>query len=423
VNAEIVAVGTELLLGQIANTNAQHISDALARAGVNVFFHTTVGDNLQRMTDVIGTALERSDAVVITGGLGPTPDDVTREGVAAATARSLVRDERLVEVIRGIFEKLGTGRLGGTSGSKGRSMPESNLRQADLPEGATPIDPVGTAPGFVLEHEGTLLFALPGVPWEMEAMLDSDVLPRLRAATGATIVSSEVLVIGIGESHVDEKISDLVSEQSNPTIAYLAGGGRVKVRLTAKAPTKDAARALIGPVEEEVRRRLGSAAVGPGCESVAEDLGAMLRARGATVAVAESLTGGLIGAELTRLPGASDFFKGGVVVYSDEIKDRVAGIDPELLADKGAVSEEVAAALARSAAWTFGADLGLSATGVAGPGEQDGLPPGTVFVGASFRGRTEVRRPRAHGDRGNVRAVTVTWAIDLGRRLLLDDGG
>lgn len=407
-NAEVVAVGTELLLGQIPNTNAQHISDELARAGVNVFFHTTVGDNLQRMTDTIGTALARSDVVVITGGLGPTPDDITREGVAAATGRPLVRDERLVERIRGIFAKLGR-----------RSMPESNLRQADLPEGATPIDPVGTAPGFVLEHEGALLFALPGVPWEMKAMLASDVLPRLRAASGGTIVSSEVMVIGVGESHVDEKISDLVAAQSNPTIAYLAGGGRVKVRLTAKAATEEAAHALIDPLEGEIRKRLGSDAIGR--ESVAEDLGDLLRARNATVAVAESLTGGLIGAELTRLPGASDFFKGGLVAYSNEVKDRIGGVDPELLADKGAVSEEAAAALARSAAWTFGADLGLSATGVAGPGEQDGKPPGTVFVGASYRGRTEVRRPRAYGDRGNVRAVTVTWAIDLGRRLLLED--
>ena len=410
-NAEIVAVGTELLLGQIANTNAQHVSDTLARIGVNVFFHTTVGDNLQRMTDVIATALGRSDVVVITGGLGPTPDDLTREGVAAATGRALVRDDRLVETIRGIFEGLGR-----------RSMPESNLRQADLPEGATPIDPVGTAPGFALEHEDTLLFAVPGVPWEMKAMLDSAVLPRLRAASGGTIVSSEILVIGLGESHVDEKISDLVAAQSNPTIAYLAGGGRVKVRVTAAAGTEAEARALIAPVEDEVRRRLGEDAVGRRHASVAEDLGALLRERGATVAVAESLTGGLIGAELTRLPGATDFFVGGLVAYTNEAKQRLAGVDPLLLKEKGAVSEEVAAALAEAAAERLGADLGLSATGVAGPGEQEGLPPGTVFVGACLRGRTEVRRPRAYGDRGNVRAVTVTWAIDLGRRLLIADG-
>ncbi|HEX2294476.1 MAG TPA: competence/damage-inducible protein A [Actinomycetota bacterium] len=412
-NAEIVAVGTELLLGQIPNTNAQHISEELARNGIDVFFHTTVGDNLGRMTGTIETALRRSDAVVITGGLGPTPDDITREGVAAATGRPLVRDEALVETIRGIFERLGR-----------RSMPESNLRQADLPQGAEAIAPVGTAPGFVLEHDGTLLFSLPGVPWEMRSMLEGAVLPRLREASGGGVIASrEVHVIGLGESHVDERISDLVAAQSNPTIAYLAGEGRVRVRLTAKASTEGAARALIDPVEDEVRGRLGEDALGRGRSSVAEDLGALLRDRGATVAVAESLTGGLLGGELTRLPGASDFFSGGIVVYTDEVKQRVAGVDPALLRDKGAVSEEVAAALAESAARSFGADLGLSATGVAGPGEQDGLPPGTVFVGATFRGRTEVRRPRAYGDRGNVRAIAVTWAIDIGRRLLLRHGG
>jgi nicotinamide-nucleotide amidase len=412
VRAEIVAVGSELLLGQIANTNAQRISEALARAGVDVYFHTTVGDNLARMTGVIETALGRSDAVMITGGLGPTPDDITREGVAAATGRGLVRDERLAGVIRGIFERLGRG-----------AMPASNLRQADLPEGATAIEPEGTAPGFELRHEGRWLFALPGVPWEMEAMLDKAVLPRLTAVAGAgAIVSREVLVVGLGESHVDERISDLVAAQGNPTIAYLAGGGRVRVRITAKAATEDAAAELIAPVEDAVRDRLGVDAIGRGHATVASHLGALLRERGATVAVGESLTGGLIGAELTHEPGASDFFLGSLVAYATRSKERVAGIEPSLLEAPGAASEEVAAALARAAAERFGATLGISATGVAGPGEQDGLAPGTVFVGAWLDGRTEVRRPRAYGDRANVRAASATWAIDLGRRLLLRAG-
>lgn len=407
--AEIVAVGTELLLGQIANTNAQRISEALARAGVDVYFHTTVGDNLQRMSEVISTALERSDAVLVTGGLGPTSDDITREGVADATGRELVRDERLVEVIRGVFERLGR-----------RSMPEANLRQADLPEGATPIEPVGTAPGFVLRHGSATIFAMPGVPWEMQAMLDKTVLPHLRAAGGgASIVSSEVLVVGVGESHVAETIADIVEAQGNPTIAYLAGGGRVRVRITAKAADEGGARALIEPVERSVRDRLGANAVSHGHASVAAELGALLRGRGATLAVAESLTGGGIGAEVTRVPGASDFFLGSLVVYADSAKTDVAGLDPALLREHGAVSEEVAATLARAAAERFGADLGISATGVAGPGEQEGKPPGTVFVGAWLDGRVEVRKPRAYGDRGHIREISVTWALDLGRRLLL----
>lgn len=411
--AEVVAVGTELLLGQIANTNAQRISEALAGAGVDVYFHTTVGDNLARMADVISTALGRSDAVVITGGLGPTPDDVTREGVAAATGRALVRDERLVERIRAIFEGLGR-----------RSMPESNLRQADLPQGAIAIDPEGTAPGFELRHGSTWLFALPGVPWEMTAMLEKTVVPRLQGLSGGgAIVSSEVLVVGVGESAVDERISDLVEAQTNPTIAYRAGGGQVRVRVTAKATTRFEAEELIAPVEQAVRERLGTAAVGRGHATVASHLGALLRGCGGSVAVAESLTGGLIGAEITRLPGSGDFFLGSLVPYATPAKVRVARLDRSLLDEKGAVSEEVAAALARSAAETFGATLGLSATGVAGPGEQDGKPPGTVFVGAWLDGRAEVRRPRAYGDRDHVRSISATWAIDLGRRLLLDRHG
>ncbi|MFN2588725.1 MAG: competence/damage-inducible protein A [Actinomycetota bacterium] len=407
--AEIVAVGTELLLGQIANTNAQTISEALALSGVDVYFHTTVGDNFARMTDVVATAAARSDAVVVTGGLGPTPDDVTREGVAAATGRVLVRDERLAGVIRALFERLG------------RPMPEANLRQADLPEGATPIEPEGTAPGFVLRHGGTTIFALPGVPWEMRAMLHKTVLPHLRAASGGgTILSSEILVVGRGESHVSEAIADVVEAQTNPTIAFLAGGGRVRVRVTAKAATEAEAAALIVPVEESLRERLGVDAVGRGYDSVAAELGALLRERGATLALAESLTGGGIGAEVTRIPGASDYFLGSLVAYSDRAKTGAGGIDASLIREHGAVSGPVAAALARAAAERFGADLGISATGVAGPGEHEGKPPGTVFVGAWLRGRSEVRRPRAYGDREHVREIAATWALDLGRRLLRD---
>ena len=411
--AEIVAVGTELLLGQLPNTNAQRISEELARVGVDVYFHTTVGDNLERMTDVLSRALGRSDAVIVTGGLGPTSDDITREGVSAATGRQLVRDERLVGIIRGIFERLGR-----------RSMPAENVRQADLPEGATPIEPEGTAPGFVVEHDGTLLFALPGVPWEMEAMLGKTVVPRLRArAPGGAIVSREVLVIGVGESHVQERISDIVEAQSNPTIAYLASGGQVRVRVTAKAGDEDAAGELIDPVETALRERLGIDALPRSAGSVAEALGNLLLERDATVAAAESLTGGLIGSELTRAEGASSFFCGSLVVYTNDAKAGVAGVDPAILSGPGPVSEEAAAALAEGAAARYGADLGISATGVAGPAEHDGKPPGTMFVGAAYRGRTEVRRPRAYGGRDNVRRIAAISALDLGRRLVasLDD--
>jgi nicotinamide-nucleotide amidase len=346
--------------------------------------------------------------VIITGGLGPTPDDLTREAVAAYTGRSLERDARLAGAIAEVFERMG------------REMAVENLKQADLPAGAVAIDPEGTAPGFHLDHEGTLFVALPGVPWEMQAMLDKAVLPLLRARHGeAVIASREVLVIGLGESATHRRIADLVAAQHNPTIAYLAGGGQVRVRLTAKAEGEASARALIAPVEKQVRERLGDAAVDGSHPSLASALGAMLRERNATVAAAESLTGGLIGATLTALDGSSAYFLGSLVCYSNTAKVRVAGVDRAILEGHGSVSEEAARALAEGAARAFSADLGVAATGVAGPAEQEGKPPGTVYVAATWRGRSDARLVRAYGDRDNVRAFASTAALDLGRRLLL----
>ena len=406
-NAEIIGVGTELLLGQIANTNAQHISRELAAVGVNVYFHTAVGDNLDRMKETISRALDRADCVIITGGLGPTPDDITREGVAAATERDLQRDDSLVETVNGIFRQLG------------RAMPEDNLRQADLPRGATAIPPEGTAPGFFVEHEGSVVFALPGVPWEMRAMLSKSVVPLLRDRAGrGVIVSRQVLVIGLGESHTHEAIRDLVESQDNPTIAFLAGGGQVRIRITARAPNEAAAQAMIDPVERNVRERLGEAAIPGGHGSIVQAFTEMLRERHLKVGAAESLTGGLLGVEMTKASGASEVFLGSLVVYDVEAKHRVAGVQRSILDGPGPVSEEAAGALAEGAARALGADLGLSTTGVAGPEPHDGHPVGTVFVGASLNGRTEVRKVRGYGDRDNIRAMAVTAAIDFGRRLL-----
>jgi nicotinamide-nucleotide amidase len=406
-NAEIIGVGTELLLGQIANTNAQRISTALATVGIDVFRHAAVGDNLERVVDVIRAAADRADAVIVTGGLGPTPDDLTREAVAAAFDAPLERDPELVAWIRGVFEKLG------------RVMPEDNLRQADRPRGASSIAAEGTAPGFSIEHDGCILFALPGVPWEMEAMLTKSVLPALQARAGdAATVSRQILVAGLGESHTHQKIADIVDAQTNPTIAYLAGGGVVRVRLTAKAASEADAIALIRPVEEEIRGRLGETALPGNYGTVAEALAEVLRAKGVTIAAAESLTGGLIGAELTAAGGSSDFFRGSAVCYTTGAKRDVIGVDESILLGPGAVSEEAAAALAQGAAHLFGADLGISATGVAGPSEQEGKPVGTVYVGAAFGGRTEVRAVRGYGDRDNIRVIAMNASLELGRRML-----
>ena len=403
-----MGIGTELLLGQIANTNAQRISQALAGIGVDVHFHTVVGDNPQRMTDAIRTALDRSDAVVITGGLGPTPDDITREAVAEVLGRELHRDEGLAEMIRAVFAKLG------------RPMPEDNLRQADLPEGAEPIPLEGTAPGFVIEDERGTVFALPGVPWEMQAMLEKSVIPHLRERSGGhTLVSREVIVMGLGESRTHEQIRDLVDAQSNPTIAYRAGGGVVRLRLSAKATTENEAIALIRPVEEEIRSRLGTNALDGHFSSVAEALGALLREKELTIAAAESLTGGLIGTELTKVGGSGDFFLGSLVCYATESKSEVAGIDESILQGPGAVSEDAAKALAEAAASKFHAAVGVAATGVAGPTEQEGKPVGTLYVAAHFDGGTEVRFIQGYGDRDNIRSVAANSALDLGRRMVL----
>ena len=407
--AEVIGVGTELLLGQIANTNAKHISTALATIGVDVLWHTAVGDNLGRIEEAVRTAPRRSEAVIITGGLGPTSDDITAEGVAAATGRTLIRDDRLAARIRGFFE------------SRGRAMAESNLKQADLPEGATPIEAEGTAPGFYVEHDDAVIFCLPGVPWEMDAMLAKTVLPVLRERSGdAVTVSRHVLTVGVGESAVAHAIADIVDSQTNPTIAFLAGGGVARVRLTAKAPDEARAEALIQPVEAAIRDRLGDAALEPGEDSVVGVFSSLARGHNLKVAAAESLTGGLLGANLTEAEGASDFFHGSLVCYSTEAKRAVAGVDPAILDEHGAVSAECAAALAEAAARKFGADVGVSTTGVAGPAEQEGHAPGTIFVGAHLRGRTEARRVQGYGNRSNMRVIALNSALDLARRMIVD---
>ena len=406
-NAEIVGVGTELLLGQIANTNAQKISQALASIGVDVFRHVAVGDNLERVAETIRTAADRSDVVIITGGLGPTPDDLTREGVAAAFDLKLERDPELEKVVTEIFSRIR------------RNMPADNLRQADLPVGAIPIPPEGTAPGFYLDARDWILFAIPGVPWEMEAMLTKTILPLLAKRSGAGVIATrEILVVGLGESHTHEKIADIVEAQSNPTIAYLAGSGLVRVRISAKAAGEADALASIKPVEEEIRERLGVDALPGAFGTVAATLAELLRDRGATVGAAESLTGGLLGSELTSAGGASDFFRGSLVCYTNEAKRDVAGVSEAILQGPGAVSEEAAAALAEGAAQKLGADLGVSTTGVAGPAEEEGKPVGTVYVGATFGGKTEARLVKGYGDRENIRRTAVNAALDLGRRLV-----
>jgi nicotinamide-nucleotide amidase len=408
VRAEIVGVGTELLLGQIANTNAQWISERLAEIGVDVVHHQVVGDNVERIAATIDLARSRADAVILTGGLGPTQDDVTREALAAAAGVPLERSAEIEELVRAKFARAG------------REMPASNLVQADVPRGARTIAPDrGTAPGLALDLGGRRVYALPGVPAEMREMMDGTVLPELATLAGpATIVSRIVRCVGIAESRVAELLDDLFHASSNPTVAYLAGGGEVKVRLTAKAATADEAEALLSPVIGTVAERVGGFITSTSDEELEEVVGRLLRAASRTIACAESLTGGSLSARLARVPGASDYLLGSVVAYRAEAKRDLLRVSGSTLAGPGIVSRECAAEMAAGARTLFGADVAVSLTGAAGPEPHDGSPPGTVWVALDAGDVRHQRRIRAPGDRSMVVRWSEQAALDLVRRYL-----
>jgi nicotinamide-nucleotide amidase len=416
VRAELLAVGTELLLGDIVNTNAAWLGQQLTAAGVDVLASTTVGDNVERIVAAVRGAAGRADAVVMCGGLGPTQDDLTREALARVADVPLRRDDALAAALAARYDQLG------------RRMPERNLQQADLPEGAEAIpNPVGTAPGVRLELGpelgGAVVYALPGVPHELEEMVRASVLPDLlRRAGGPSVIVSRVLrTAGTWESAVAEALADLdrdLAAAGNPTLAYLAGEGQVRVRITAKAASREEALAAIRPVEERARSALGAAVYGVDDDTLDGVVHRELRRRAATVAVAESLTGGLLGTMLTTAPGASETFLGSLVVYATPAKVALAGVPEPLVEAEGAVSPQVAAALAAGARSRFGASFGLGVTGVAGPDPQDGVPPGTVHIGLAGPDEGTVRSLRLPGDRLRVRLYAATAALDLLRRRL-----
>jgi nicotinamide-nucleotide amidase len=412
VRCEIIGVGTELLLGQIVNTNAAWIGQRLADVGWDCLRHTAVGDNTQRIAGTIREALDRADAVIVTGGLGPTQDDVTREALAAVAGVSLRRQPELEQWLRERFARMGVLR-----------MAEMNLRQADVPEGARVIDnPRGTAPGLIVELDGKPTYAVPGVPREMEGMLERVVLPDLaaRAGEGRAIVSLTLRTVGVGESRLAERLTPLWEEAGSGgvTLAYLASPGEVRVRLTAVGATRDEALAEIAPVESRVREELGDIVYGTDDETLEAVVGRLLRERGLGLATAESLTGGLLGGRVTGIAGASDYYLGGVVAYATDAKAAQLGVDPDLLAADGPVSERVAAAMAAGARSAFGADLGLAATGVAGPTEQSGRRVGTLCLGVADAAGAATRTLTAPGDRTQVRLWTCSVALDLLRRRL-----
>ncbi len=410
---EVVAIGTELLLGQVVDTNSAWIGEQLALAGIDSHFQLKVGDNQARMVSALRAALARSDAVICCGGLGPTPDDITREAIAEVMGVEVVRDEGTAQIIRDLFARAG------------RTMAANNLRQADLPSGARVIEQrTGTAPGLVCPIGKKVIYAVPGVPAEMREMLERAVLPDLAGRGGppATIRSRTLRTWGLSESDLAERLTsrlDALDRMGNPTIAFLASGIEgIKVRITARA-AGEAARAvatgLLDVEEAEVRAVLGAVVFALDDETMESTVGALLVERGLTLGLAESLTGGLMAARCTAVAGASEWFRGGVVSYATEVKRSLLEVTAT-----SAVSEDAARQMAEGARGAVGADVGLAVTGVAGPTEADGQPVGTVWIGLAGPWKTTATRIFRPGGRDRVRQITVISALDLLRRRLLD---
>ena len=416
---EVLAVGTELLLGQIVDTNGSWIGEQLAVAGIDSLYQTKVGDNQSRIVGCLRAALARSEAVICCGGLGPTKDDITREAIAEVLGVELELDDEVAERIAGMFS------------ARGRQMAANNYRQAEVPKGATVIPQVrGTAPGLICRLGDRTIYAVPGVPHEMKEMVTRAVIPDLVARSGAaaTIFSRTLRTWGLAESTLDEMLAGRMADldrsaaagQPAPTIAFLASGIEgVKVRITAKGASQAEAEALVAAEESEVRTLLGPAVFGADDVNMEAAVGALLIERGLSLGLAESLTGGLVGARLTAVVGAGDWFRGSLVVYSSEVKRSLLDVT-----DGPVVSERAALEMALGAAKQLGADIGLSLTGVAGPTEQDDQPVGTVWVGLAGVGpepvATELRLGRfGGGDREQIRQIATISALDMLRRHLL----
>lgn len=407
--AELIAVGTELLLGNIANTDAQMISEGLSQLGINVYYHTVVGDNPQRVRDAVEIARQRADILITTGGLGPTCDDLTKVAIAQAFGKELVFHEESAQRIRDRFAALG------------RPITENNYQQAMIPQGATVLpNDWGTAPGVAFEAEGTHVILLPGPPRECEMMFRHRAVPYLKALSDGVIVSRTIKTFGIGESAAEAKLRDLMNALHNPTLAPYAKPTGTELRITAHAQTEEEALSLIVPIEEQVKERLGDVVIGVDVSSLEEVCLALLKEKGLTVGTAESCTGGLIAKLLTDLPGSSAVFRGGVVSYCDGVKAGALGVSYDLLDQYGAVSAQVAEAMALGAREALGCDIALSATGVAGPDSDDrGNPVGLVYLGIAWAGGCHVAVYQGGKvERERIRRQSAQTALDLLRRHL-----
>lgn len=402
---EVIAVGTELLLGQIVNSNAATIGAALADRGYDALYQQVVGDNIERVAATIRTAMTRADAVIITGGIGPTQDDLTREAVCEATGLTMEFSDEYAAHLRDWWER------------RGRVMPESNLQQAEYPAGADLLmNPKGTAPGLAIDHNDTLIFVVPGVPAEMEHLLIEEVMPRIAARVGesAVLVSRLLRTWGRSESDVADTLDDLYRESTNPSLAFLASGGEIKIRITAKAGDRSTALALIEPVESEVMSRLAETVFGTDDETIERVLLGLLGDLGYSIGTAESMTGGMVAAALTSVPGSSAVVKGGLVAYDSALKQQLLGVDDVT----SVVNVETAEAMAQGGRQLLGADVVVSVTGSAGPDPLE-KPLGTMVIGVATPDHVQAKELRMVGDRERVRHFGVTNALHFTRLALI----
>lgn len=406
--AELIAVGTELLLGNIANTDAQMLSQGLSSLGINVFYHTVVGDNPARLRSAVELAKHRADIIITTGGLGPTCDDLTKTVLAECFEKKLVHNQEAEDRCCTFFAEIG------------RTMTENNRQQFYLPEGCTPFqNDWGTAPGCAFEAQGVRVLMLPGPPRECSAMFRFRAVPYLKSLSDGMIVSRTLKLFGIGESSMEDQLRSRMNAMENPTLAPYAKEGECELRITAKAPTQEEAQALIAPVEEEMHTLFGDLIYGADIPSLEQVVLTLLKAQGLTLGSAESCTGGLIAKRMTDLSGASAVYRGGVVSYTNAVKHGVLGVPQPMLDEYGAVSEPVARAMAEGARNVLGCDLAVSATGVAGPDSDDrGNPVGLVYVAIATGEGTQVRELHAGTGRERIRTLAAHHAFDLVRRYL-----
>ena len=410
---ELISVGTEILLGNIVNTNAAYLAEKCALLGCSLYHQTVVGDNEERMEEAIRQAIERADIVILTGGLGPTKDDLTKEVTAKVFGRKLYMDEHSKTRIRDYFEKI-----------KSKKVTENNWKQALVPEGAIVIDNLnGTAPGLILEDKerGKAAILIPGPPNEMKPMFEEYIVPYLQKNQPEIIVSQMVKISGIGESQVAEEIQDLIESQTNPTIAPYAKTGEVHLRVTASAENEKACKKLIKPVVKELKKRFGENIFATDeSKTLEEAVIDLLKEKDLKLSLAESLTGGMIAQRIVNVSGASDVFGYGFVTYSNKAKHKCLGVKKSTLKEKGAVSAKCAREMAKGACKESGADISISVTGLAGPGGgTKETPVGTVFMGCCYEGRTIAKEFHFTGNRMRIREQTTAHALAMLRDCII----